>query len=71
MTDKDNTGLRPRGESDPRVEAEPALCPQCGGEVPVMEALVYHGLVYHPVCVLGGSGQRATGNGEGGRPGTS
>ena len=64
MTDRDSKGLRPGGEPVSRVEAEPALCPQCGDEVPVMEALVYHGLVYHPVCVIGeGSGQRATGNG--------
>ena len=70
MADKDSTGLRRERESDSGVEAEPALCPQCGDEVPVMEALVYHGLVYHPACVLAGNRQRATGNGEGGRSGT-
>jgi hypothetical protein len=34
-------------------EAPPARCPQCGRDVPVMEALVYHGVVYHPACVIG------------------
>ena len=70
MKDKDNVGLRRASDPVSAVETEPALCPQCGDEVPVMEALVYHGLVYHPVCVLAGNRQRATGNGEGGRSGT-
>lgn len=39
-------------ESSPAAhEPVPALCPQCGEEIPVMEALVYHGVVYHPACV--------------------
>lgn len=45
--------------SDPRLatqgqapQSAPAWCPQCGRDVPVMEALVYHGIVYHPACVF-------------------
>jgi hypothetical protein len=47
---------RPTGRGEPSRPAQaplPALCPQCGEEVPVMEALVYHGIVYHPACVYG------------------
>jgi hypothetical protein len=28
-----------------------ALCACCGAPVPMMAALVYHGVVYHPACV--------------------
>ncbi len=44
------------------AEAVPALCPLCSREVPVMEALVYHGVVYHPACALPeGTGNRQQG----------
>lgn len=27
------------------------LCAHCGGEVPALGAIIYHGVVYHPACV--------------------
>ena len=27
------------------------LCAYCGGTVPALGAIVYHGVVYHPACV--------------------
>lgn len=32
--------------------AEPGVCPRCGDDVPVLDALVYHGHVYHFGCVV-------------------
>ena len=32
--------------------AEPGQCPRCGEDVPVLEALVYHGHVYHFGCIV-------------------
>ena len=55
-------GLPPPPRSRDQEPAQPALCPQCGRDVPVMEALVYHGLVYHPTCVL--SKQEGSANGQ-------
>lgn len=39
---------------DGKPAAVPAICPLCGREVPVMAALVYHGIVYHPLCAFPG-----------------
>ena len=39
---------------EPSHEPAPGLCAHCGREVPVMDALVYHGIVYHPTCVFPG-----------------
>ena len=36
--------------TDP-LPADDPLCAFCGGEVPLMGAIVYHGVVYHPMCV--------------------
>ncbi|MFN8558654.1 MAG: hypothetical protein U0531_15385 [Dehalococcoidia bacterium] len=33
-----------------RLPDDAAVCSLCGGAVPVMQALVYHGVVYHPAC---------------------
>jgi hypothetical protein len=38
------TTPQPRPPDDP-------LCAYCGREVPAMEAIIYHGVVYHPACV--------------------
>ena len=32
-------------------QEEAPLCAACGAETPTLEAIVYHGVVYHPACV--------------------
>jgi hypothetical protein len=39
------------------------LCAFCGKEVRVMEAIIFHGVVYHPACV-----EPTTGRGRRGQP---
>jgi hypothetical protein len=41
----------------PPPAADDPLCAFCGGEVPVMAAIVYHGVVYHPACVASTTGR--------------
>ncbi|HLZ71658.1 MAG TPA: hypothetical protein VKV26_17280 [Dehalococcoidia bacterium] len=42
-------------EPSPAKRAEPApdRCAECGADVALAAALVYHGLVYHPACASG------------------
>jgi hypothetical protein len=35
----------------PPPRPDDPLCAFCGIAVPTMEAIVYHGIVYHPACV--------------------
>lgn len=41
---------RPR---EPAAAAGPERCADCGGALALVDAVVYHGLVYHPACATG------------------
>ena len=40
------------GPADTQPLEDAPLCAACGEAVPAMAAVIYHGLVYHPGCVL-------------------
>jgi hypothetical protein len=39
--------------AEPATTAGPERCADCGGALALTDAVVYHGLVYHPACASG------------------